>query len=102
MSNQLQTSNGVDVRALAKLARLEVSDEELARLEKEIPAILAFVEQIQKVSAGGDAESPKHHNVMREDTNPHEGGLYTEELLKAAPASRENQIVVKQVISKKK
>lgn len=91
----------VDVRALAKLARLEVSDEELARLEKEIPAILSFVEQIQQVSATVTPESPEHRNVMREDTNPHEGGLYTEDLLTAAPATRDNQIAVKQVLSKK-
>jgi len=39
----------IDVRALASLARLEVSDEELAKLEKEIPEILKFVETIQTV-----------------------------------------------------
>jgi len=92
----------VDVRALAKLARLDVSDEELARLEKEIPAILAFVEQIQQVSADVVPESPTHRNVMRDDTNPHESGLYTKDLLDAAPLQRDNQVVVKQVISKKK
>lgn len=92
----------VDVRALAKLARLDVSDEELARLEKEIPAILAFVEQIQQVSADVVPESPAHRNVMRDDTNPHESGLYTKDLLDAAPLQRDNQVVVKQVISKKK
>lgn len=92
----------VDVRALAKLARLEVSNEELARLEKEIPAILAFVEEIQQVSATVTPESPEHRNVMRDDANAHEGGLYTEDLLKAAPAQHDNQVVVKQVLSKKK
>lgn len=92
----------VDVRALAKLARLEVSDEELARLEKEIPAILAFVEEIQQVSGEAAPQSPEHRNIMRDDTNAHEGGLYTDDILKAAPASRDNQVVVKQVISKKK
>lgn len=92
----------VDVAALAKLARLEVSDEELARLEKEIPAILGFVEQIQQVSVDALAESPEHRNIMREDVNPHEGGLYTDDLLKAAPASRDNQVVVKQVLMRDK
>ena len=33
-------TKGVDIAALAKLARLEVSKEELQKLEKEIPAIL--------------------------------------------------------------
>lgn len=92
----------VDVRALAKLARLEVSDEEVARLEKEIPAILAFVEEIQQVSASSEPASAEHRNVLRDDTDAHEGGMYTDDLLKAAPASRDNQVVVKQVLSKKK
>ena len=92
----------VDIAALAKLARLEVSDEELAKLEKEIPAILAFVETIQKASAEVEEETLPLRNVMREDVNPHESGIYTKDLLDAAPAKRDNQIVVKQVILRKK
>lgn len=91
----------VDVAALAKLAKLEVSADELARLEKEIPEILGFVETIQQVSGDVSTESPAHRNVMREDANPHEGGLYSKDLLDAAPAQKDDQIVVKQVISKK-
>lgn len=94
----------VDVQALAKLARLEVADLELARLEKEIPDILSFVEKIQTASAEGSGE-PKEvslRNVMRADENPHEGGKYTERLLGAAPAREGDRVVVKQVISRKK
>lgn len=90
----------IDVAALAKLAKLEVSAEELAKLEKEIPAILGFVETIQAVAADVAHESPAHRNVMREDTNPHETGLHTRTLLDAAPAQKDDQIAVKQVISK--
>ncbi|OGG50671.1 hypothetical protein A2763_03640 [Candidatus Kaiserbacteria bacterium RIFCSPHIGHO2_01_FULL_54_36] len=92
----------VDIAALAKLARLEVSAEELAKLEKEIPAILAFVETIQSANTGKEASTPALRNVMRADENPHESGIYTERLLKAAPAVEKNRIVVKQVISRKK
>ena len=92
----------VDVKALAKLARLEVSDDELVRLEKEIPAILGFVETIQKVATDAEGHGDGLHNVMREDVNPHESGIYTDDLLKAAPATQDNQIVVKQVISRKR
>ena len=91
----------VDVKALAKLARLEVADDELARLEKEIPAILGFVETIQKVATSAEGHGGGLHNVMREDANPHESGKYTEDLLKAAPTTRDNQVVVKQVLSRK-
>ena len=100
-SSPRPASNGVDVKAFAKLARLDVSDEELAKLETEIPAILGFVETIQKVSGEAANISPEHRNIMREDGTPHETGLHTDELLKAAPAQKENQVAVKQVISKK-
>jgi|SRR3989338_3902501 len=97
------TDPDIDVRALAKLARLEVSGEELAKLEKEIPDILAFVETIQAASAEGSGEPTNAlRNVMRADENAHEGGIYTKKLLDAAPAREGNRIAVKQVISRKK
>lgn len=95
-------TGNIDVRALAQLARLEVSDEELAKLEKEIPDILKFVETIQTVSGKATTVSPRLINVMREDDNPHEGGIYTESLIKAAPARVGNRIAVKQVLTRKK
>ena len=95
------TDGKVDIAALAKLARLEVSSEELARLEKEIPSILEFVETIQKANISAETKSSELHNVMREDENPHESGIYTEILLSAAPARKGNRIAVKQVISRK-
>lgn len=92
----------VDVKALAKLARLDVADDELAKLEEEIPAILGFVEQIQKVSAEIGHPTPEHHNVLRDDSNPHESGIHTRTLIDAAPGQKNDHIVVKQVISRKK
>lgn len=91
----------VDVRALAKLARLEVTDEEVAKLEKELPSILTFVEQIQKASAVAPQSQPILKNVLREDTDAHETGRYTKSLLDAAPAQQDDQVVVKQVLRQK-
>ena len=97
------TGSGIDVRALAKLARLEVSDKEMAKLEKEIPAILHFVETIQKANVDAHpSASSGLQNVMRADEHPHEGGKYTERLLDAAPAREGDRIAVKQVISRAK
>ncbi|OGG53481.1 hypothetical protein A3H16_01820 [Candidatus Kaiserbacteria bacterium RIFCSPLOWO2_12_FULL_53_8] len=92
----------VDVAALAKLARLEVGPEELVKLEKEIPDILAFVETIQKASAGVEHKGQGLHNVMRVDENAHESGKYTKQLLDAAPAREGDRIAVKQVVSRNK
>lgn len=91
----------VNIRALAELARLEVSDAEVAKLEKEIPDILKFVEQIQNVAGELKTTSPELRNVMRADENPHESGVYTERLLDAAPAQKDGRVVVKQVVSRK-
>src|SRR3989338_11516489 len=102
------TDPDIDVRALARLARLEVSEAELEKLGKEIPAIVHFVETIQAASAVGrtgpaSAQPTKAlRNAMRADENPHKGGRYTERLLDAAPAREGDRIAVKQVISRKK
>ncbi len=91
----------VDVKALAQLARLEVAEEELATLEKEIPDILQFVETIQNVAGEVKSTVPELRNVVRADENPHESGIYTKKLLDAAPAHKDNRIIVKQVVSRK-
>ncbi len=104
MSNEKK----VNIRALADLARVEISDDEIMKLEKEIPGILAFVEQIQKVDVSHVSHDTTLRNVMRADENPHESGIHTEALLSAAPAreampagSQGDRIAVKQVISRK-
>ncbi|RJQ35812.1 aspartyl/glutamyl-tRNA amidotransferase subunit C [Candidatus Parcubacteria bacterium] len=92
----------VDVRALANLARMDVPDDELQKLQEELPAILAFVETVSSVKTSQTEQSPGLRNVMRDDTEPHESGMYTEKLLEQAPFRRENRLAVKQVISRKK
>lgn len=91
----------VDIRALANLSRMEISDEEVAKLEKEIPGILAFVETIQKADISAASADTSLRNVMRADEHPHESGMYTEALLNAAPARVGDRIAVKQVITRK-
>ena len=98
----MSDSPKVDIKALAELARLEISDAEVAKLEKEIPDILKFVEQIQNVAGETNEPSPELRNVMREDDSPHESGIYTERLLKAAPKQKDGRVVVKQVVSRPK
>ncbi len=89
----------VDIKALARLARIDVSEEELVQLEKQIPTIIAFVDQVQEATSKSTPNVPKHRNVLREDENPHESGVYTEALLAAAPQHDDTHVIVKQVIS---
>jgi aspartyl/glutamyl-tRNA(Asn/Gln) amidotransferase C subunit len=100
MGNQKEES--IDVKALAALARIKVTDQELPELQRTLGDILAFVDQIKE--AGGEPlpRTDEHRNVMRADGESLEPGEYSEALLSAAPKRTGNHIEVKQVLSKKK
>ena len=98
----IDTSPKVDIRALAQLARVDISDAEVEKLEREIPSILSFVETIQSIDISSAKSDTSLRNVMRDDVNPHESGIFSEALLKAAPTREGDRIAVKQVISRKK
>ena len=89
----------VDVQKLAELSRIAISDDEVARLEKEIPDILHFVEQIQEAGAEPRKEVGALYNVLREDEHPHEPGMYTEDILKTMPQSKDGYLKVRKIIS---
>ncbi len=90
-----------DVRALARLARLGITDAEAEALTREIPAILDFVKTIEAAPTdAADAEVAR--GTMRDDADPHESGIYTDALLNAAPAVRGGKIAVRQVVSRKR
>lgn len=95
------TQPAVDVAALAQLARLDVTPEELANLEREIPGILSFVAEVSHVSASaGSSNIREVRNVMRDDVAHNAAGAYTEDLLSQAPEREGNYVKVPQVIKK--
>lgn len=89
----------VDVKALASLSRIHIDDSDVSVLEQQLKGILSFVEEIQKVPVGDvwREENPRH-NIMREDEDAHESGLYTDVLLDAAPKRTGDYLEVKQVL----
>lgn len=89
-----------DVLKLAQLARLKLSDDEVARFQDEITNILHYVEQLQSVDLTGI--EPTYQvtgltNVMREDVVKNYGPT-PEELLSNAPATDDGHIKVKRII----
>ena len=90
----------IDIAALAKLSRVEVSMDEMAKLARELPSIVAFVETIQKADVSQAQTDTSLRNVMREDQNPIAAGTYTETLLSAAPTRVGDHVAVKQVVSR--
>ena len=90
-----------DIKALARLARIDLSEAEETALETESEKILAFVEQIQKAhgeAAAGELKVGTPMNVFREDKDPHEKGIYTEAILAQAPAREGNYVKVKKIL----
>ncbi|MBX4195654.1 Asp-tRNA(Asn)/Glu-tRNA(Gln) amidotransferase subunit GatC [Candidatus Parcubacteria bacterium] len=92
--------NKEEVLKLAKLARIEISSEEAESLAHEFEAILKYVGEIKgaRLKGTGGKEKPLLRNVMREDVNPHESGIYTEALLNAAPKRKGQYVSVKKIL----
>lgn len=89
-----------EVKKLATMARIALSDDEVETLRGEVDSILAYVHIIQKIPLPEGASASPHldiQNVMRPDVDSHESGLYTEELLNAAPTRRGQYIQVKKI-----
>ena len=86
---------------LAKLARIELGNDEAESLSHEFDSILAYVGEVKGVPAISyklSADSFPVRNVMREDTNPHESGIYTEKILAQAPAREGDYLKVKKIL----
>ncbi len=90
-----------EIEKLAMLARIALSPEEKERMRGEVDSILEYVATIQKVSEAAGARTPSivaQRNVMREDANPHESGIYTEALVSSAPRREGNYLKVKKIL----
>lgn len=88
-----------EVRHVADLARLELSDDELAVLQGELSALLGHVEQIRRLDTT-DVPPMAHPlplaNVLRADElRP---CLDREEVLAAAPASEDGRFLVPRIL----
>ncbi|MBP6860136.1 MAG: aspartyl/glutamyl-tRNA amidotransferase subunit C [Candidatus Pacebacteria bacterium] len=88
-----------EVKKLASLARIDIKEEDLPRFVAEFDGILAYVGQLEMLTASGEATVPALRNVMREDGTPHESGAFTEKLVAQFPARKGDALSVKQIIS---
>lgn len=89
-----------DVLHLAQLARISLSDDEVAEFSEELSAILQYVEQLSSVDVNGLKPTNQVTgltNVMREDAVK-DYGYQPQDLLKNAPKTEANQLKVKRMI----
>lgn len=89
-----------DVLKLARLARLDLTDEEIEEFRGEISEILHYVEQLQSVDVG-DLKPTNQVTGLTDVTRPDEVrdyGYKVERLLENVPAVKDNQIQVKRML----
>jgi len=96
--------NKAEVLKLATLARIEVSDAEAESLSHEFEAILNYVGEVKGATDPSPALPLERgglggvYNVFRADENPHESGIFTEAILKEAPAREGDYLKVKKIL----
>ena len=92
-------SPSFDVRRVAALARIDLTDDEAAHFQKDLDDVLAFIEQLNELDLSG--LEPMYHplpleNVLREDVVTE--SVDPEALLRNAPANVQGLIRVPQMM----
>jgi len=92
-------SASFDVRYTAQLARLHLSEEEIARFQVQLSQVLTYIEKLKKVDVRGvepTAHANAVFNVFRDDT-PRDW-FTAEQALANAPRAANQLFVVPKVI----
>jgi len=89
-----------DVRHLAQLSSLQLTDTEIDALRYDIEAILSYIEQLGQLDTTGvepTYQVGELENVWRED-EVQAGEVTREQLLALAPEAADNQVKVPKVL----
>lgn len=90
-----------DVKKLAELSRLALTEEEVEKLCGEIESIVEYINAVQQVPLPeGVAASPHLDlvNVMRADVSTHEGGAFSKDIIDQFPDKDGDYLKVKKIL----
>lgn len=86
----------IDIKHIAKLARLEIADDELETFEKQMRDIVSMVEKLPDIS---DELRPDPEAAMKLRSDVAESGKFTrEQLMRNAPAVKAGCLVVPKTV----
>jgi aspartyl-tRNA(Asn)/glutamyl-tRNA(Gln) amidotransferase subunit C len=87
------------VRRVAHLARIAVADDEVAGLQRELNAILAFVEQLGEVDVEGvEPMTSVTPMAMKKREDKVNDGDIADDIVRNAPATEDHFFVVPKVV----
>ncbi len=95
----MSDKNTIDIDYVAKLARIELNDEQKQKYSAQLENVLDYFEKLSQVDVEGVEPSAHAHsiyNVWRDDEPT--PSMSIDDALLNAPAKRENQIVVPKVV----
>ena len=89
-----------EVKHIAELARIRLSEKEKEKMTRELGAILGYIDKLKEVDTEG-VEPIAHitglEDVFRKDESAEMGGPEPENLLKEVPVRKDNYVKVKEV-----
>ena len=92
-----------EVKHIAKLARLGLSEKEIGKYQKELSSILDYIEKLKEVDVSGT--EPTSHPLKVENVTRKDGGktearsANSKSLLEMAPDKKEGYVKVKQILN---
>ena len=89
-----------DIEKLAKLARINLTEEEKVSFLKEVDPILGYVAQLKEITStvSDKKKAGEHRNIIREDSDPTLSGVSTEAIVADMPESQNNYLKVKKIM----
>jgi aspartyl-tRNA(Asn)/glutamyl-tRNA(Gln) amidotransferase subunit C len=100
MQQATSESARIDIRYVAKLARLALDEAEIERYERELGTLLDHVSELSELpteNVAATAQVIESHNVAREDIVVR--GLERDAFLAGAPASQNGLVRVPRIIA---
>ncbi len=91
-----------DIKHIAKLARLELTDAEIIKYGSQLSDVLSYVEQLREVNVDGvepTAQVTGLEDILREDVIEDWDKIEREDSLRQAPELEDGQIKVKRVLN---
>jgi len=87
------------VRRIAHLARIAVAEDEVAHLQGELNAMLAFVEQLSEVDVSGvEPMTSVTPMAMKKRADVVDDGAIADDIVKNAPATENHFFLVPKVV----
>jgi aspartyl-tRNA(Asn)/glutamyl-tRNA(Gln) amidotransferase subunit C len=90
-----------EVKKIAKLARLELSEKEIEKMRKDLSAVLDYFNSLKKVKSKAvnvDSSDNLSEGTMRIDESKPQSAEVVERLIEAAPDKKGKYIKVKAIL----